>query len=104
MGMKQGRIVHQVTGSEAIAGWAFEPDQDGEGGWLAAIFKVDGEFVENEGDYTYRVKSWVPGLLLATEANGQSVGRFFKSLFGRGARKARMLETAPGLYSKGETV
>lgn len=93
---KQGRIIHQVTGSSAVAGWAWEPAEEGDAGWLAVMYR-------NGGAYSYRVKSWVPGLLLATEANGQSVGRFFKSLFGRGARKARVLETAPGLYSKGET-
>ncbi len=92
---KQGRLIHRVKSSTVIAGWAWEPSKDGEAGWLAVMYK-------SGGAYTYRVKSWVPGLLLATEANGQSVGRFFKSLFGRGARKARMLETAPGLYSKGE--
>lgn len=93
---KQGRLIHQVKSSTVIAGWAWEPDDTEEAGWLAVMYK-------SGGAYSYRVKSWVPGLLLATEANGQSVGRFFKSLFGRGARKARMLETAPGLYSKGET-
>lgn len=92
------RIVHLVKGSSAVKAWAFEPDQDGEGGWLAIKWRK-----QAPGKVSAKhVNSWTPGLLLAAESAGRSVGRLMNSLLGRGdlarGRQARGLNRAPGLY------
>ena len=90
------RIIHQVEGSSAVRAWAFEPDENGEGGWLAIIYW------QADKPFCYHVNSWVPGLLLAMESRGQSVGRYLKAICPRGARKLGQLDRAPGLY-RGES-
>jgi len=95
-----GRLIHRVEGSSAVKGWAWEPDENGDGGWLAVMWQGSGE------PSPYHFNSWVPGLLLAAEQEGRSVGRLINSLLGRGdlarARQVKGLEMAPGYYRKGE--
>jgi len=100
-----GRLIHQVQGSSAVKAWAFEPDRDGEGGWLVVKWQNQKHGKVSRGKH---FNSWVLGLLLAAEQCGRSVGRLMNSLLGHGdlarERQAKGLEMAPGYYREGATV